>query len=162
MDDDLVPIYRALTVDDAQRLADTLTERGVEAHMEPIFDQPSASENRPASGASPEPAGRPEAEGENRQTPAQMPAPSAPSPRQVEKAKQKTGTKVLLGIIAALALISVLLAAILLEWRLIAIGAFAFFAFLLVTGAPFWYAAMQDEAEGMQEELTGEPAPSSK
>ena len=50
MDDNLVPIYRALTVDDAQRLADTLTEKGVEAFTD-------TTEN-PLLGASVGPSGR--------------------------------------------------------------------------------------------------------
>jgi Flp pilus assembly protein TadB len=143
-----------------------------EAHMEPIFDTPAVSDTESQREAQRKQApqrrgertskeGDESVQGPRADARARRPARKQPPRHQVREAGQKTGAKVLLAIVATLILISVLLAAILLERRLIAIGAFAFFAFLLVTGVPVWYAAVQEEVDDARAEITGKTPPTS-
>lgn len=58
-------------------------------------------------------------------------------------------------VVAGLAAVSVVLAAAILESRLVAVGAFAVFILMLFIGLPFWAAAASEEAAAVREGREG-------
>lgn len=59
-------------------------------------------------------------------------------------------------VVAGLAAISVVLAAAILEARLVAVGAFAVFILMVFIGLPFWAAAASEEAAAVRRRAAGE------
>jgi hypothetical protein len=82
--------------------------------------------------------------------------PQPPSGREVLLAEEKVGLRVGLEILGGLLVLSVLLASILLEWRLVAIGSLVIFGLLTFLGGPFWLAIIVEQVEAERERLTGE------
>jgi hypothetical protein len=71
--------------------------------------------------------------------------------RSVEKAEIRTGFRLAAGI----GIIAIGLAALLLGWRMIGIGALLFFAYLALFGAPFWIAAVHQEGDSAKKPRRG-------
>lgn len=70
-------------------------------------------------------------------------------------AERRAGWKVALGIAGSLLLIAIILAAALLDWRFVVIGAIVVFCYLALFGGPYWIAAIEEEADIAREEITG-------
>ncbi|MHC5022289.1 MAG: hypothetical protein ACYTGG_00055 [Planctomycetota bacterium] len=79
-----------------------------------------------------------------------------PSEREVLIAEEKVGLRIGLEILGGLVVLSVLLASILLDWRLVAIGSMVIFGLLTFLGSPFWLAIITEKVENERERLTGE------
>jgi hypothetical protein len=89
-------------------------------------------------------------------------SPDQPAPRGGERTRERAlaaercaGWKVALGIAGSLALIAIILAATLLDWQLVVIGAIVIFCYLALLGGPYWTAAIEEEADIAREKVTG-------
>ena len=66
---------------------------------------------------------------------------------------ERAGFRVGLAIVAPLAALALLLAAVLVGWKVVGLGALAFFAIMLFMGAPVWLAAVEDEIDEAEERI---------
>ncbi len=68
-------------------------------------------------------------------------------------AAERAGFRMGVIIVAPLAALAVLLAAIFVGWQIIGLGALAFFAIMILMGAPVWLAAMEEEIDDEEEKI---------
>jgi len=68
-------------------------------------------------------------------------------------AAERAGFRMGVIIAAPLAALAVVLAAIFVGWKVIGLGALAFFAIMLFMGAPVWLAAIEEEIDDDQEKI---------
>ncbi len=66
---------------------------------------------------------------------------------------ERAGLRTGLLILAPLAVLAVVLAAVLVGWRVVGLGALAFFAIMVFMGAPVWLAAVEDEIDEEEERI---------
>lgn len=66
---------------------------------------------------------------------------------------ERAGFRIGLAIGAPLAALALLLAAVFVGWRVIGLGALAFFAIMLFMGAPIWLAAVEEEIDDAEEKI---------
>ena len=68
-------------------------------------------------------------------------------------AAERAGFKMGVIIVAPLAALALLLAAVFVGWKVIGLGALAFFGLMLLMGAPVWVAAMEEQIDDEEERI---------
>ncbi len=66
---------------------------------------------------------------------------------------ERAGVRTGLIILAPLAVLALVLAAVFVGWRIVGLGALAFFAIMVFMGAPVWLAAVEDEIDEEEERI---------
>lgn len=75
----------------------------------------------------------------------------------INEAEGRVGLKTMITIGAALFAVAIVLASAVFDWRVIGVGALAFFLLLVFFGLPVWVAVIQEEVGAEHENLTGTP-----
>lgn len=75
----------------------------------------------------------------------------------IREAKGRVGVKTMITIGVALGAVAIVLASAVFEWRVVGVGALAFFLLLVFFGLPIWVTVIQEEVGAEQESLTGTP-----
>lgn len=75
----------------------------------------------------------------------------------IDNAEGRVGLKTMITIGAALFAIAVVLASAVFDWRVVGVGALAFFLLLVFFGLPVWIAVIQEEVGAEHQNLTGTP-----
>ncbi len=68
-------------------------------------------------------------------------------------AAERAGFKMGVIIVAPLAALAVLLAAVFVGWKVIGLGALAFFGLMILMGAPVWVAALEEQIDDEEERI---------
>lgn len=68
-------------------------------------------------------------------------------------AAERAGFRMGVFIVAPLVVLAVVLAAVFVGWKVIGLGALAFFAIMIFMGGPVWLAAMEEEIDDDQEKI---------
>ncbi len=66
---------------------------------------------------------------------------------------ERAGFKMAVIIVAPLAVLAVLMAAVFVGWKVIGLGALAFFGLMILMGAPVWVAAVEEQIDDEEERI---------